>query len=400
LDTRYYTETEADALFLTAAEGDALFLTPAEGNAAYDALGAAAAAVAAHEAAGDPHPQYLTAAEGDALFLTPAEGNALYSPLGHNHDHGVLTGLGDNDHPQYLLVADIDDIPVNGVINAPISSNWAFDHVAAADPHIQYLLESAYTAADVLAKLLTVDGAGSLLDADLLDGLSSAAFSLVGHTHLLAAGATDVTMTTANLNSLDDGVNSALHFHDSDRARVNHTGTQLLATISDVTITVANLNTLDDGVNTALHFHNTDRARANHTGTQILTTISDVSITAANLNTLDDGVDTSLHFHAADRARSNHTGTQLAATVSDFSEAVDDRVAALLIEGEGIDLTYDDGANTLTVKATQLDLSNLIDGVTETIAANKCRTYNGPLTITNGGVLAIPATSQVAILGS
>lgn len=37
-----------------------------------------------------------------------------------------------------------------------------------------YLAASSYTAADVLAKMLTVDGAGSGLDADLLDGQSSA----------------------------------------------------------------------------------------------------------------------------------------------------------------------------------------------------------------------------------
>jgi hypothetical protein len=54
--------------YLTTAEADALFLTPAEGNAAYDALGAATAAVAAHEAAGNPHPVYLTQAEGDAAY--------------------------------------------------------------------------------------------------------------------------------------------------------------------------------------------------------------------------------------------------------------------------------------------------------------------------------------------
>lgn len=91
-------------------------------------------------------------------------------------DHGSISGLSDNDHPQYLLVADIDDTPVNGETAQPISSNWAFDHVAAADPHTQYLLESAYTAADVLAKLLTVDGSGSGLDADLFDGLNSDRF--------------------------------------------------------------------------------------------------------------------------------------------------------------------------------------------------------------------------------
>jgi hypothetical protein len=51
-------------------------------------------------------------------------------------------------------------------------------------------------------------------------------------------------------------------------------------------------------------------------------------------------------------ARANHTGTQTAATVSDFSEAVDDRVAALLVAGSNVTLTYNDGAGTLTVAAT------------------------------------------------
>ncbi len=79
---------------------------------------------------------------------------------------------------------------------------------------------------------------------------------------------------------------------------------------------------------------------------------TDVTISAANLNTLDDGVDTTLHFHAADRARANHTGSQTASTISDFSEAVDDRVAALLVAGTNVTLTYNDGANTLTIAST------------------------------------------------
>lgn len=48
-------------------------------------------------------------------------------------------------------------------------------------------------------------------------------------------------------------------------------------------------------------------------------------------------------------ARANHTGTQLASTVSDFSEAVDDRVAALLVQGTNVTLTYNDAAGTLTI---------------------------------------------------
>lgn len=40
------------------------------------------ALIAAHAAAGDPHPSYLTLAEADAAFLTPAEGNAAYDAIG------------------------------------------------------------------------------------------------------------------------------------------------------------------------------------------------------------------------------------------------------------------------------------------------------------------------------
>ncbi|WP_217362243.1 hypothetical protein [Cohnella herbarum] len=43
------------------------------------------------------------------------------------------------------------------------------------------LNSSAYTAADVLAKVKTVDGTGSGLDADLLDGVQAAAFALLGY---------------------------------------------------------------------------------------------------------------------------------------------------------------------------------------------------------------------------
>ena len=61
-------------------------------------------------------------------------------------DHGALTGLGDDDHTQYLLRTD-------------------------------------YTAADVLTKIKTVDGSGSGLDADLLDGHDTAYFATASHNH-------------------------------------------------------------------------------------------------------------------------------------------------------------------------------------------------------------------------
>ena len=77
------------------------------------------------------------------------------------------------------------------------------------------------------------------------------------------------SFTKSQLNTaVSDG--DVLYVGDAPTAH-----TQTLSTISDVTITATNLNLLDDGANTTLHFHNTDRDRANHTGTQASSTISD-----------------------------------------------------------------------------------------------------------------------------
>lgn len=93
-------------------------------------------AIATHAGLADPHTGYRLESADHTHQTTGAQAGQL--------DHGLaLTGLSDNDHPQYLLVADIDDTPVNGEVAQPISSNWAFDHEAAADPHTGYRLESA-----------------------------------------------------------------------------------------------------------------------------------------------------------------------------------------------------------------------------------------------------------------
>lgn len=51
-------------------------------------------------------------------------------------------------------------------------------------------------------------------------------------------------------------------------------------------------------------------------------------------------------------ARANHTGTQPSTTISDFTEAAQDAVAAMLAQGTGVTLTYNDAANSLTIAAT------------------------------------------------
>lgn len=56
------------------------------------------------------------------------------------------------------------------------------------------------SAAAILAKLVTVDGAGSTLDADFLDGISSAGFAAAVHTHA-AADVTSGTFADARIAS-------------------------------------------------------------------------------------------------------------------------------------------------------------------------------------------------------
>lgn len=103
------------------------------------------------------------------------------------------------------------------------------NHTAAADPHPQYAKDtdlsshttrtdnphgvtpaqigavatSSYTAADVLAKIKTVDGAGSGLDADLLDGKSSSYFS-----NSIATGSAADPNTTQEAYILTNHANS------------------------------------------------------------------------------------------------------------------------------------------------------------------------------------------------
>ncbi|NWG46262.1 MAG: hypothetical protein HXY25_06910 [Alphaproteobacteria bacterium] len=74
------------------------------------------------------------------------------------------------------------------------------------------LASASYTAADVLGKLLTVDGAGTGLDADLLDGNEAAAFALAGHNH---------DATYAALGHNHDATYAALgHNHDATYAPI------------------------------------------------------------------------------------------------------------------------------------------------------------------------------------
>jgi hypothetical protein len=109
----------------------------------------------------DDHTQYalrsILTALGDLIY---AGASAVWTRLAGNTTttRKFLSQTGDGaasaapvwdtlvsgDLPASVVeTTDVDDVPVNGATTDPISSNWAFDHEAAADPHTGYRLESA-----------------------------------------------------------------------------------------------------------------------------------------------------------------------------------------------------------------------------------------------------------------
>ncbi len=102
--------------------------------------------------------------------------------------------------------------------------NWRFimDLSSGIDSQFATKLNaSSYTAADVLAKLLTVDGAGTSLDADLLDGQHASAFASSTHNH--NATYLGITAKASDADKLD-GYDSTAFVRSVNGARPDAAG--------------------------------------------------------------------------------------------------------------------------------------------------------------------------------
>lgn len=114
------------------------------------------------------------------------------------------------------------------------------------------------------------------------------------------------------------------------------------------------------------------------TGTDATLTLADgtnAGLMAPAQHTKLAGIATGATANSSDATlldRANHTGTQVSSTISDFAEATDDRVAALLVAGAGITLTYNDGAGTLTI----------------------ARSVAAPVTVTYGASVTVDVTGR------
>ena len=129
------------------------------------------------------------------INITPSNIGAATS--GHKHTISILTDLGEGwdallkeapseyvtrwpafseitDTPStlvgYGITDGVNDVTVTGNGNA-VTAASVNGHTLTLTKGSTFLLSSAYTAADILSKLKTVDGSGSGLDADMLDGV-------------------------------------------------------------------------------------------------------------------------------------------------------------------------------------------------------------------------------------
>lgn len=269
-----------------------------------------------------------------------------------------------------VVVLDAADVgaDVAGAATAAVAA-----HMAASDPHTQYL--TLAEASSAYAPLAHVGSGGA------------------AHANAIAAGAAGF-MTGADKTKLD-GVAAGATQNSADAtllARANHTGTQTASTISDfesasraqteaelvagtnVTITPSGSGATRQltiaaaggggSTNLSTTTSTTTLTVNSDTGTDAVLPAATGSVagvlTAADKTKLD-GIATGATQNSSDaflRARGNHTGTQTASTISDFTEATQDVVGSSVVAGANVTVTYDDGTGLTTVAATGGGMAN------------------------------------------
>ena len=312
---------------------------------------------------------------------------STFAPTAHGHSLADVTGLStalDGKQAGLLLQDEGSSLGAAGTVTT----------INFTGPSVQ-----ATRVGNVVTVDVTAVGGGGVTDHGFLTGLGDddhiqyfnavrgdARYALVGHTHPLASSVTPGNMSAADKAKLDT-IASGATANATDAAlrdRATHTGFQDVSTITNlgeaIDDRVATL--LVAGSNVTLNYNDaagtlTINAAAGSSGATNLAAVAgsstvlitsdtgtDATIAAASgtnaglllpaEKTKLSGIATGATANSADATllnRTNHTGTQASTTISDFAEAVDDRVATLLVAGTNITLNYNDVANTLTINA-------------------------------------------------
>jgi hypothetical protein len=119
---------------------------------------------------------------------------------------------------------------------------------------------------------------------------------------------------------------------------------------------------IDDRVNALIADSSHITTTYNDSSNTLTLSINSDSIGDTEVSSLSMSTISGLVSALSGKADTAHAHTS--ASISDFSEAVDDRVSALLQQGTGITLTYNDSSNTLTIAGSPVPTTFKNEGTT------------------------------------
>ena len=177
---------------------------------------------------------------------------------------------------------------------------------------------------------------------------------------ITGASSVSISVPSSAITDFTEAAQDAVGNILTDSSSIDFTYNDALNTVSAVVLPVGvDHNSLSNYVANRHIDHNAVSITAGTglTGGGDITASRSLSITATGVTATSYGSASAVATFSVNAQGQLTTATNVSiaigsSAVTDFSEAVDDRVAALLIAGAGISLTYNDPSNTLTIAST------------------------------------------------